>query len=78
MVFFDVSKAFDKVWHKGLSFKLHHAGVQCGLLTKWFTNYLSSRYQRVVLNGSYSDLYIFKRGCPSGNYTRPIIIFSLY
>ena len=49
-VFLDVSKAFDRVWHKGLITKLHAIGVR-GTLLKWFENYLSNRRQRVVVNG---------------------------
>ena len=41
-VFLDVSKAFDKVWHSGLIFKLEQNGVS-GSLLKLFENYLSNR-----------------------------------
>ena len=53
-VFLDISKAFDKVWHEGLIFKLKQNGISGGLL-KLFENYLHNRKQRVVLNGSLSD-----------------------
>ena len=76
LVFFDVSKAFDKVWHKGLLFKLYHAGVQ-GRLLEWFTDYFSNRYQRVVLNGSYSDLSMLKAGVPQGSILGPLL-FLVY
>ena len=36
VIFFDISKAFDKVWHRGLLFKLEQAGV-CGDLLLWCT-----------------------------------------
>ena len=49
-IFFDISKAFDKVWHKGLIFKLKRAGIE-GKLLAWFSDYLSNRCQRVVLPG---------------------------
>ena len=51
--FFDISKAFDKVWHKGLIFKLKSYGVD-GSLLKLMENYLTVRQQRVVLNGQIS------------------------
>ena len=46
-VFCDISKAFDRVWHKGLLLKLKSVGSLLG----WFQNYLSDRKQRVVLPG---------------------------
>ena len=49
-VFLDISKAFDKVWHEGIIFKLKCNGVS-GILVNIFENYLSNRYQPVVLNG---------------------------
>ena len=42
MVFLYISKAFDKVWHKGLLYKLESLGVRSSLL-KWFESYLSNR-----------------------------------
>ena len=43
-VFLDMSKAFDKVWHKGLLFKLKRYGIH-GNLFKILENYLSNRQQ---------------------------------
>ena len=40
--FLDISKAFDKFWHKGLIFKLKSYGVD-GSLLKLMENYLTSR-----------------------------------
>ena len=48
--FLDISKAFDKVCHKGLIFKLKPNGVQ-GNLLKFLGNYLTDRQQRLVVNG---------------------------
>ena len=46
-VFCDISKAFDRVWHKGLLYKLSSVGIT-GSLIQWFTDYLNNRQQRVV------------------------------
>ena len=48
--FLDISKAFNKVWHEGLIFKLKTYGVE-GKLLKLLENYLTDCQQRVVLNG---------------------------
>ena len=47
-IFLDMSKAFDKVWHDKILFKLQQKGIERGLL-KLFKSYLSNRKQRVWL-----------------------------
>ena len=49
-VFLDISKAFDKVWHEGLLFKLKLNGIS-GNLLNIITDFLYQRKQRVFLNG---------------------------
>ena len=49
-VFLDISKAFDKVWHAGLIFKLEQNGIS-GKLLRLIKIFLSNRKQHVVLNG---------------------------
>ena len=44
-VFCDISKAFDRVWHRGLLYKLESAGIS-GSLLSWFKDYLNDRKQR--------------------------------
>ena len=53
-VHLDMSKAFDKVWHEGLLFKLRQNGIN-GKLINLLKSYLSNRKQRVLINGSESD-----------------------
>ncbi len=43
-VFLDLTKAFDKVWHKGLLYKLKKIRIT-GNLFKWIESYLSNRKQ---------------------------------
>ena len=46
VVFCDISKTFDCVWHQGILLKLREAGV-IGKLLPWFSSYLSYRYIRL-------------------------------
>ena len=72
----DISKAFDKVWHEGIIFKLEQNGITDNLL-KLFENYLSDREQRVVLNWTHSDLGSIKSGVLKGSVLGPLL-FLVY
>ena len=76
MVFLDISKAFDKVWHKGLLYKLESLGVR-GSLLKWFESYLSNRKQRVVVDGQTSSWCTIEAGVPQGSVLGPLL-FLIY
>ena len=72
VVFCDISKAFDRVWHKGLIHKLKQSGIS-GNLLKWFQNYLYGREQRVVINDSNSNWLTVKAGVPQGSILDPLL-----
>ena len=76
VVFRDVSKAFDRVWHKGLLCTLKAAGVS-GSLLSWFNSYLSERRQRVILPGTQSEWNYTHAGVPQGSILGPLL-FLLY
>jgi len=72
MVFLDVSKAFDRVWHRGLLLKLGQLGI-CEPLLSWIRSYLSFRKQRVVLDGSFSNWTAIDSGVPQGSVLGPLL-----
>ena len=74
-IFLDISKALDKVWHKGLIYKFRKYGFTGNLLTH-STYFLSNRKQRVVLNG-HSSLADIKAGAPQVSIQRPLL-FLVY
>ncbi|XP_053406441.1 uncharacterized protein LOC123527061 [Mercenaria mercenaria] len=76
VVFCDISKAFDRVWHKGLLFKLSTIGV-CGNLLQWFKSYLTLRKQRVVFANTSSDWSSISAGVPQGSILGPAL-FLVY
>ena len=75
-VFCDISKAFDRVWHKGLLVKLNQIGIS-GSLLSWFTDYLENRTQRVVISGHESNTTSLKSGVPQGSILGPLL-FLIY
>ena len=72
--FLDMSKAFDKVWHDGLLYKLESFGIS-GNLLKLFHSYLNNRQQRVVLNGQYSKWAPILAGVPQDLILGPLLFF---
>ena len=73
--FLDISKAFDKIWHKGLLYKLKSMGIS-GDLSNLLENCLPGRLQRFVLNGQ--TWRPFLAGVPQGSILGPLFFSSLY
>ncbi len=76
-VFCDISKAFDRVWHKGLLYKLSSLGIT-GSLLDFFSSYLSKRRQRVVYGNSSSSWASINAGVPQGSILGPLLFFNIY
>ena len=73
VVFCDISKSFDRVWHEGLLLKLEAAGIKGSNELTWFRSYLSNRKQRVALPGSESQWNDIRAGGPQGSIIGPLL-----
>ena len=66
----DISKAFDRVWHAGLLYKLKSYGVS-GQIFDLVSSFLSNRRLRVVLDGKSSQEYPVNAGVPQVSILGP-------
>ena len=76
LVFCDISKAFDRVWHRGLVKKLKCYGFQGSFLC-WLNDYLTDRMQQVIVNTHKSSLNRINAGVPQGSVLGPLL-FLIY
>ena len=75
-VYLDISKAFDRVWHDGLIYKLKRCNVS-GQLLFLIQSFLKDRKQRTVLNGQSSNWGDISAGVPQGSILGPLF-FLVY
>lgn len=74
-VYTDIGKAFDRVDHTILLRKLSHFGIH-GKLLNWFSSYLSSRSQKVVVCGHESKSFDAPSGVPQGSHLGPTLFLA--
>ena len=79
MISLDISKAFDRVWHKGLLAKLPMFGLHHTLIN-WIGSFLSDRSIAVRVDGLHSNLHSINAGVPQGSVISPVlfILFILF
>ena len=71
LIITDFAKAFDKVPHRRLLYKLDYYGIR-GSTHRWISSWLSSRSQ-VVLDGQVSDSVPVLSGGPQGSVLGPVL-----
>ena len=69
LILLDFSKAFDKVNHLKLLYKLQTHGKAL----RWIESFLVGKSQTVVLNGNSSDELQVSSGVPQGSVLGPIL-----
>jgi len=75
-VVFGIAKAFDKVWHNGLIYKLHKIKIP-KKMGQWIMNFLQDRKFRVKVEEAVSELYSIETSVMQGSILSPIL-FSIY
>ena len=75
-VVFDIAKAFDKVWHNGLIYKLHKIKLP-RKMGQWIMHFLQNRKFTVKVEEAVSSLYSIETSVMQGSILSPIL-FSIY
>ena len=76
-VYLDLKKAFDKVPHKRLLWKIRNCGGVGGILLEWMKDYLNEREMRTVIRNKSSSWLKVMSGVPQGSVLGPVM-FGVY
>uniref|UniRef100_A0A2P2I2N0 Pol-like protein n=2 Tax=Hirondellea gigas TaxID=1518452 RepID=A0A2P2I2N0_9CRUS len=72
VVYMDLKSAYDKVWGRGLVYKLIKSGLK-GKIVQWLNDYLRNRKIKVKIEGMISENRGIETGVPQGAVLSPIL-----
>ena len=76
MILRDISKAFDKIWHKGLIYKMMQTGMNAQLLRS-LSNFLHNRKAYIKVNKTKGPLFSLHAGVPQGDVLSPTLFLIM-
>ena len=71
-----MAKAFDKVCHSKLLKKMSKLEIG-GNVLKWFSSYLTNRFQRTMVNDEFSDYIHESSGVLQGSVIGPLFLIYI-
>lgn len=72
----DVSKAFDKVWHSGLKYKICHLGFH-KLINATLSNFLDNRKAQIQIENHIGQEFNLESGVPQDSCLSPTL-YTIY
>ena len=73
----DIEKAFDKIWHTGLHYKLHNTMDLPQLTAKLLSSYITNRQFTIKHKNKLSTTFTSLAGVPQGSVISPTL-FNIY
>ena len=77
VVYLDIKKAFERVPHKRLLWKLKHIGGLRGKILEWMQDNFKDKQMRTVIRDTAASWRNVLSGVPQGSVLAPII-FQIY
>ena len=72
LVLRDTRKAFDKVWHQGLIYKIMQTGIESPMI-RILANFLNNRKAHIKVNNEIGKTFNLKAGVPQGDVLSPTL-----
>lgn len=76
LIFLDVEKAFDRVWHNGLIYKMIKLNFSPTII-KLINSFLTNRFFSVFISGKFSEKHPIEHGVPQGAVLSPTL-YNIY